>query len=114
MALLHGLLLDNLLLLREVVKMTHMAAKPMAEPFRLWHSGSHSAAHPHFGTSAVNLTHQGLRIFKSILGYFPLIPDTCHSSDALFTALEKLDCFPFPFTREGRDGIRACDFVYAN
>ena len=43
--------LDNLLLQREVVEMTGMAAEPLVRRFRLWRSGSHCAAHPHSGTS---------------------------------------------------------------
>lgn len=88
--------------------------KALAQPSRLWHNGSHSAAHLHFGTSSRKSTHEGLRIFKDILRYFPLLPNTCYSSDVLFTALEKLDFFPIPFPREGRDGITACDRVYAD
>ena len=64
----------------------------------------------------VNLTHKALCIFECILRHFPLLLNTCHSLDVLliFTVLEKLDCFLLPFTREGRDGITACDRIYAD
>jgi len=61
------LLLDNLLLLRQVVKMTRMSAKPLAQLSRLWRYGSCSAAHPHFGTSSRKSDTRGLRILKGIL-----------------------------------------------
>jgi len=53
-------LLDNLLLLREVVKMTCKAAEPLAPPSRLWRSRSHSAEHLHFGTSSRKSDTRGL------------------------------------------------------
>ena len=103
------LMLNNLLLSCEVVKMTRMAAK-------LWLNlpafGTMDLIAQHIYTLAllpVNLTHAG-----GILRYFPLLPNTCYSSDVLFTALEKLDFFPIPFPREGTDGITACDHVYAD
>ena len=92
------LLMDNLLLLREVVKR-------LALQQSLWLNlpafGTMDLIAQHIHTLAplpVYLTHEGLRIFKGIRRYFPLLSNTFHSSDVLFTALEKLDWFPLPLT----------------
>ena len=93
------LLQDNLLLLREVVK---RLALQQSLWLNLLAFGTMELIAQHIHTWAplpVYLTHEGLRIFKGILRYFPLFPNTCHSSDVFVAASEKLDWFPLPFTR---------------
>ena len=91
---------------REAVEMTRMAAEPLVQMFpslAQWIS-----CHSTSGTR-VQLTHECLGIFKCSLKCCPLLPDARHSSDELFIALKKFNCFPLPFTREGRDGMTSCD-----
>ena len=63
---------------------------------------------------SIQLTHECHRSFKCFLRYYPLVPDTRHGLDISVIALKKLYSFPLSFTREGGDGITACNRVYAD
>ena len=62
-----------------------MAAKPLAQQIPTFGALDLMAQHIHtLALLPLKLTHKGLRVFKGILRYFPLLPDTCHSSDVRF------------------------------
>lgn len=100
-------------LLYKVEKVTHTAADSL-----VWLSAlavdSHSAAHQYYDTffSTVHTRVLACLESKGLFAYWPLLPDTHHSSDVPSIELEKLDCFPLPFIKEVRDAITACDRVY--
>ena len=48
---------------------------------------------------------------KVLIGYWSLFPAITRHNSTLHW-LKKLDCFPLPFSKEGRDVITACDRVY--
>ena len=89
-----------------LVKMTRMGKDSLAwlscqSPVVISYS-----AHPHYDTSIsiVATLHECFRIFSL------KVSDTHHSSNVSFIVLGYWDCFPLPFTKEGRDVITACDW----